>query len=112
MVQIDLYFGGTDVSNFLSFSSPKNELEALNLALKNIDYSICSCKPKTVNVLQALHDATVNLIHDFGKKFGEETRVFTDSSCEKEKALLQWGKSNGIDTKLEIACKSLILTSC
>lgn len=101
--EIDLYFGGADLSHLLASNSPRNELESLNLLLKNIDDSILNHQPKTINVLQELRNATITLIHDFGKKFGEETRVVPGSSCEKENALLQWGKSNGISTKLEIA---------
>lgn len=110
-VQIDLYFGGADLSHILGSNSPRNELESLNLLLKNIDDSILNHQPKAINVLQELRNATVNLMHDFGKKVGEETRVVPGSNCEKENALLQWGKSNGISTKLEIACEYLTLIS-
>lgn len=107
MMQIELYFGGADVSNLVVFNSPRNELEALHSVLGLIDCSISSVKPKMESLLQEIHNATVNMIHELGNMFGEETKLVRDSSCEKEKCLLQWSKSNGLSTKLEIACKVL-----
>ncbi|XP_027176110.1 uncharacterized protein LOC113775431 isoform X2 [Coffea eugenioides] len=101
--EIELYFGGADFSNLVDFNSPRNELEALHSVLRLIDCSISNGKVKNKNSLQEIRNATVNMIDELGHKYGEETKVVQDSSCEKEECLLQWGKSNGLHTKLEIA---------
>ncbi|XP_071909041.1 ribulose-1,5 bisphosphate carboxylase/oxygenase large subunit N-methyltransferase, chloroplastic-like isoform X1 [Coffea arabica] len=101
--EIELYFGGADFSNLVDFNSPRNELEALHSVLRLIDCSISNGKVKNKNSLQEIRNATVNMIDELGHKYGEETKVVQDSSCEKEQCLLQWGKSNGLHTKLEIA---------
>lgn len=101
--EIELYFGGADSSSLVGFNSPRNELEALHSVLILIDRSISEGKLKNKNSLQELRNATVYMIDELGHKFGEETKVVKDYSCEKEKCLLQQGKSNGLHTKLEIA---------
>nr|XP_027069744.1 N-lysine methyltransferase setd6-like isoform X2 [Coffea arabica] len=101
--EIELYFGGADFANLVGFNSPRHELEALHSVLRLIDCSISNGKVKNKNSLQEIRNATVNMIDELGHKYGEETKVVQDSSCEKEECLLQWGKSNGLHTKLEIA---------
>lgn len=83
--------------------SPRNELEALHSSLSIIEKAISSCDHMGVNILQDLRTATIAMIHEFGNKIKEETRVLTNRSSDREKCLLQWGESNGVRTKLEIA---------
>ncbi|CAI9098515.1 OLC1v1035179C1 [Oldenlandia corymbosa var. corymbosa] len=97
--EIELYFAGADVYNFVS---PRNELEALHSVIGLVESSMSSDKHEVESLLGLMHKAAFDLIHQLGEKVGEETRVVRESSCEKENSLMQWGKSNGVNTKLEI----------
>ncbi|KAL3535367.1 hypothetical protein ACH5RR_003828 [Cinchona calisaya] len=101
--EIELYFGGADVSNLVGFNSPRNELEALHSVVRLVGSSVSSGKHKILNLLQEMHNATVKIIHEVGKEYGEESKVVRECSCEKETSLMQWGKRNGLKTKVEIA---------
>ncbi|CAN4105461.1 unnamed protein product [Withania somnifera] len=99
--ELELYFGGEDVRDMVGFNSPRNEMEALNsilTAIAKLDVEHCS-----TTVLQDLRVAAVNFISELGKKFKEESKVVSRSSCEAEKRLQQWGQDQGVKSQLEIS---------
>ncbi|XP_059289907.1 uncharacterized protein LOC132043430 isoform X2 [Lycium ferocissimum] len=99
--ELELYFGGEDVTDMVGFNSPRNEMEALNsilTAIAKLDGEHCS-----TTALQELRVAAVNLISELGEKFKEERKVVTQSRCEQEKCLQQWGKDRGVKSQLEIS---------
>lgn len=107
VVQADLYFAVSDVIQSVAFHSPRNELEALNSVLSLLEKSILSSKHVRVDVLQDLRNITLDKFHELGNKIREETKIVGNCCYDRETSLLQWGESEGVKTKLEIACKSL-----
>lgn len=102
-VQVELYFGEFDTE--MGFYSPRNELESLNSILARVDTLLSSQMHKKMNAWQELRGAIILKIQEFGDQIKEVARIDKSYTCEKEKCLVQWGESNGIKTKLEIACK-------
>ncbi|KAF6145468.1 hypothetical protein GIB67_032591 [Kingdonia uniflora] len=100
--EAELYFGGVNVSPPIEFYTPKNELSSLNSILSLIDVSIKSAKHDRVELLSALHDATIDMIKAFGDNNGEETRIEKPPS-HTEELLLRWGETHGVRRKLQIA---------
>uniref|UniRef100_A0A5B6YT39 Putative SET domain-containing protein n=1 Tax=Davidia involucrata TaxID=16924 RepID=A0A5B6YT39_DAVIN len=101
--EVEFYFAGVDLIHPEGVYSPRNELEAFHSILLVIDESLSSREHMIKNVLQDLQKATLDMICEFGDKIREETRIVANSSCNREKCLLQWGESSGVRTKLEIA---------
>ncbi|XP_055805846.1 uncharacterized protein LOC129874569 isoform X1 [Solanum dulcamara] len=99
--ELELYFGGEDVTDMVGFNSPRNEMEALNSILKAI--AKLDGEHRSTNTLEELRVASVNLISELGKKCKEESKVVSRSSCEPEKCLQQWGEDQGVKSQLEIS---------
>ncbi|XP_016514628.1 ribulose-1,5 bisphosphate carboxylase/oxygenase large subunit N-methyltransferase, chloroplastic-like isoform X1 [Nicotiana tabacum] len=99
--ELELYFGGEDVTDLLEFNSPRNEMEALNSILTAI--AKLGGEHSASTALQELRVATVNVISEVAKNFKEERKVVTESSCEQEKCLQQWGEDEGVKSQLEIS---------
>ncbi|KAK4431957.1 N-lysine methyltransferase SETD6 [Sesamum alatum] len=100
--EVELYFGG-DIINLGNRISPRNELEALHSILEVIDKSLSGEKYTMKSIQQRLRDEIVERIDKVGKEFSEVTKIVGDSSCDKEKCLLDWAVNNGVETKLDIA---------
>lgn len=73
-----------------------------------INNSILSARHLGVDVLQALRDMTLDKINALGNKIKEDTIIVENVSCDRVTCLLQWGKGEGVKTKLDIACKFFI----
>lgn len=58
--------------------------------------------------LQDLRQKTVDLISEFSNRIKEDTKICAECTIEKENSLLQWAESNGVKSKLRIACKFLV----
>ncbi|CAL5375265.1 unnamed protein product [Camellia sinensis] len=101
--RLELYFGGVDVNSSVEFDNPRIELEALHSILSLIDKTLSSGNHKITGLLQDLRNASIDMIQDLGDKIRLETRIVTNYSCDKERHLLQWGESSGVQTKLEVA---------
>ncbi|GMP36511.1 hypothetical protein CsSME_00008620 [Camellia sinensis var. sinensis] len=101
--ELELYFGGVDVNSSVEFDNPRIELEALHSILSLIDKTLSSGNHKITGLLQELRNASIDMIQDLGDKIRLETRIVTNYSCDKERHLLQWGESSGVQTKLEVA---------
>ncbi|CAL5328529.1 unnamed protein product [Camellia sinensis] len=101
--RLELYFGGVDVNSSVEFDNPRIELEALHSILSLIDKTLSSGNHKIAGLLQDLRNASIDMIQDLGDKIRLETRIVTNYSCDKERHLLQWGESSGVQTKLEVA---------
>lgn len=112
LVQVDLYFSVGNVIQSVVFQSPRNELEALHLILSLLDKSILSSKNLLVDVLQDLRNMILDKIQELGSKIREDSVIVGNYSCERETSLLRWGESEGVKTKLEVACKSCYLIDC
>ncbi|XP_011079300.1 uncharacterized protein LOC105162846 isoform X1 [Sesamum indicum] len=100
--EVELYFG-QDTINLGNCISPKNELEALHSILEVIDKSLSGEKYTIKSIQQRLRDEIVERIDKVGRRFSEVAKIVGDSSCEKEKRLLDWGINNGVKAKLDIA---------
>lgn len=109
MLQVDLYFAASDISQLVKFNNPRNELEALHSVMLLIDNSILSSKHLRVDVLQDLRNMTLDKINALGNNIREDTIIVENVSCDKETCLLQWGEGEGVKTKLDIACKFFIV---
>nr|POE51085.1 hypothetical protein CFP56_68547 [Quercus suber] len=94
---------GTKLKSGAGIACPRNEVEALNSILLLLDISVSSGMRMQMNVLQELREAIIGMIHDFGDKNSVKTTILENHSCGKEECLLQWGKNNGIRTRLQIA---------
>ncbi|KAL9442415.1 hypothetical protein AB3S75_020842 [Citrus x aurantiifolia] len=99
--EVELYFGEFDTQ--MGFYSPKNELETLNSILARVNTLLSRQMHKKMNVWQGLQAAIILKIQEFGNQIKEVARIDKNYTCEKEKCLVQWGESNGVKTKLEIA---------
>ncbi|GAB2291475.1 hypothetical protein Dimus_025730 [Dionaea muscipula] len=101
--EVELYFGEMHADPPAEFYSPRNELQALNYIISLIDSSPENSTHETTSSLQDLRAAVVNKIREFGEKYSVDP-IITDSSCNREKDLLQWAESNNTECKLQIAC--------
>ncbi|KAI3524225.1 hypothetical protein L1887_02877 [Cichorium endivia] len=103
--EVDLYFGGIDGSQRVEFCSPRNELESLNTILSLFNKSKSKSKGEEMRpkVFQDLRNATLDMIHEFGNKIIEDTKIVASWNLDKEKCLLQWGENNGVKSRLDIA---------
>ncbi|KAL0316626.1 UNVERIFIED_CONTAM: hypothetical protein Sradi_5540800 [Sesamum radiatum] len=99
---VELYFDG-DIINLGNCVSPRNELEALHSILEVISKSLSGEKYTIKSIQQRLWDEIVERIDKVGRRFSEVAKIVGDSSCEKEKCLLDWGINNGVKAKLDIA---------
>ncbi|KAL9445327.1 hypothetical protein AB3S75_018338 [Citrus x aurantiifolia] len=99
--EVELYFGEFDTQ--MGFYSPRNELETLNSILARVNTLLSRQMHKKMNVWQGLQAAIILKIQEFGNQIKEGARIDKNYTCEKEKCLVQWGESNGVKTKLEIA---------
>ncbi|KAH9805955.1 SET domain-containing protein [Citrus sinensis] len=99
--EVELYFGEFDTQ--MGFYSPRNELETLNSILARVNTLLSHQMHKKMNVWQGLQAAIILKIQEFGNQIKEVARIDKNYTCEKEKCLVQWGESNGVKTKLEIA---------
>lgn len=94
----------------MGFCSPRNELESLYTIFSLVDKSKSNDQQTQPKVFQDLRIATLDLIHKFGNtKLKEDVKVLSSPNLEKEKCLLQWGESNGVKSRLAIACKFSLL---
>ncbi|KAK4392616.1 hypothetical protein Sango_2039400 [Sesamum angolense] len=100
--EVELYFGG-DIINLGNCISPRNELEALHSILEVISKSLSGEKYTIKSIQKRLRDEIVERIDKVGRRFSEVAKIVGDSSCEKEKCLLDWGIYNGVKAKLDIA---------
>ncbi|CAH1426704.1 unnamed protein product [Lactuca virosa] len=98
--EVDLYFGGIDA---FGFCSPRNELESLHTILSLVDKSKSTSEQIRPKVFQDLMNATLNKIHEFSNNIIEDTKILSKWNLHKEKCLIQWGESNGVKSKLDIA---------
>lgn len=101
--EVDLYFAASDVVQLVKFQNPRNELEALHSVMLLIDNSISTSKHLRVDVLQELHNMTLDKINALGNEIREDTIIVENVSCDRETCLLQWGEGEGVKTKLDIA---------
>ncbi|KAL5549119.1 hypothetical protein UlMin_004350, partial [Ulmus minor] len=102
--EVELYFLEDDVSSPVEFYSPRNEIVSLNSILKLVENSLSSCTQELRKcVLHKCKVAIVNMIGDVSDKICMKSVVVEDHSCVKENCLLQWGKDNGVKTRLQIA---------
>ncbi|KAK4265467.1 hypothetical protein QN277_026518 [Acacia crassicarpa] len=100
--KVELYFAD-DARTSGEIYSPRNELEALNSIIPLIDTLLSSCKHPRTNILQELRTTILALISDLGDKKILGSIVEKELGCEQEEHLLEWGKSNGVRTQLQIA---------
>ncbi|RZC63945.1 hypothetical protein C5167_025714 [Papaver somniferum] len=100
----ELYFGGVEA--ILPYYSPRNELESLNSVLRLIDMTLKDAAEKKIDVLLLLRNAVIEMIREFGDKSSEETGI-VKCVCKGEDELVEWGRNHGVQTKLQIDCKSL-----
>lgn len=102
-MQIELYFSPMLVETEAVFS-PRNELEALNSILSEVD--LCSEKSNGNKApIKALRDAIIKRIHDFGEMNRLKTKIVKEASaCDNEMNLMHWAQSCGVKSKLQIAC--------
>ncbi|GAB2219139.1 hypothetical protein Droror1_Dr00006769 [Drosera rotundifolia] len=100
--EAEMYFGEMSVDPPAEFYSPRNELQALNHIVSLIDISIENYMHETTACLQKLRDEVIKKIHEFGQKYSSSPMIL-EKSCDKEKDLLQWARSNGSKCKLQIA---------
>ncbi|KAL0288506.1 UNVERIFIED_CONTAM: hypothetical protein Scaly_2728100 [Sesamum calycinum] len=68
-----------------------------------ISKSLSGEKYTIKSIQQRLWDEIVERIDKVGRRFSEVAKIVGDSSCEKEKCLLDWGINNGVKAKLDIA---------
>ncbi|KAJ7955775.1 [Fructose-bisphosphate aldolase]-lysine N-methyltransferase, chloroplastic [Quillaja saponaria] len=101
--EVELYFAEDNGCSPVEHYSHKNELGALNSIISSIDTSISSCTNMEMNLLQDLRKTILGLITDFGNKNSVKTTVERKHSCDQEEHLLEWGESNGVQTRLQIA---------
>ncbi|GAV59585.1 SET domain-containing protein, partial [Cephalotus follicularis] len=101
--EAELYFGEVKECLSLGAYSPRNEMEALNFILSLIDTSLSRKKHMQIVFLRDLRYAVVDRIHEFGGKNKVVTKLDEKYNCDKEKCLVEWGESNGVRTKLQIA---------
>lgn len=101
---MELYFAGVDVTS-VHLYNPRIELEALHTILSFLDKALCSGYHTINGILHALRELSIKLIQELGDKIRLETIIVTNYSCDKERYLLQWGKSKGVRSKLQVACK-------
>ncbi|KAL9266328.1 hypothetical protein AKJ16_DCAP21947 [Drosera capensis] len=104
--EAEMYFGEMSVDPPAEFYCPRNELQALNHIVSLIDTSIENYMHETTACLQKLHDEVIKRIHEFGQKYSSCPMIL-EKSCDKEKDLLQWARSNGSECKLQIAFSCL-----
>ncbi|XP_076913075.1 uncharacterized protein LOC143571569 isoform X2 [Bidens hawaiensis] len=97
--EVDLYFGWTDDAHPVGFCSQRNEVESLNSILSLVNKS----KSNNQQVFQDLKNVTLDLIHKFENNIKEDIKVLANRNLDNEKCLLQWGESNGVKSKLDIA---------
>ncbi|XP_024980101.1 uncharacterized protein LOC112517038 isoform X1 [Cynara cardunculus var. scolymus] len=101
--EVDLYFGGIDAFRPVGFCSPRNELESLRSILSIVDSSVSNGEQIRPKVFQDLRNATLDMIHEFGSNIGKDAQILANWNLDREKCLLQWGKSNGVKARLDIA---------
>ncbi|KAL4576307.1 hypothetical protein LXL04_012399 [Taraxacum kok-saghyz] len=58
---------------------------------------------KSPKVFQDLTNATLNMIHEFSNNVIDDTKIIASWNLDREKHLLQWGESNGVKTRVDIA---------
>ncbi|KAF7154588.1 hypothetical protein RHSIM_Rhsim01G0005000 [Rhododendron simsii] len=100
--EVELYFAGVDVTS-VHLYNPRIELEALHTILSFLDKALCSGYHTINGILHALRELSIKMIQELGDKIRLETIIVTNYSCDKERHLLQWGKSKGVRSKLEVA---------
>ncbi|KAF5787564.1 putative [Fructose-bisphosphate aldolase]-lysine N-methyltransferase [Helianthus annuus] len=101
--EVDLYFGWIDAAHPVGFCSQRNELESLYSILSLVNKSKSNDQQYQPKVFQDLRTATLDLIHKFGDNIKEDVKLLASQNLDKEKHLLQWGESNGIKSRLNIA---------
>ncbi|KAG5563701.1 hypothetical protein RHGRI_000040 [Rhododendron griersonianum] len=100
--EVELYFAGVDVTS-VHLYNPRIELEALHTILSFLDKALCSGYHTINGILHTLRELSIKLIQELGDKIRLETIIVTNYSCDKERYLLQWGKSKGVRSKLQVA---------
>ena len=90
----------------MGFCSPRNELESLHSILSLVDNSVSDGEQIRPKSFQDLRNATLDMIHEFGNNTSEDAKIIASWILDREKCLLQWGESNGVKARLDIACKS------
>ncbi|KAL6977736.1 hypothetical protein U1Q18_026524 [Sarracenia purpurea var. burkii] len=101
--EVELYFGGVDANPTVELYNPRIDLEALQLILSVIDKTLFGSNHMMTGILQNLRATSINMIHELGDRNKLVTRIVSNYSNEKERCLLQWGESNGVRRKLEVA---------
>ncbi|XP_074273694.1 fructose-bisphosphate aldolase-lysine N-methyltransferase, chloroplastic [Silene latifolia] len=99
---IELYFVSTSVNSAEEWYSPRNELEALNFVLSQVDLRTKISDPETKSSLKNVRDAIIKRIETFGEKNSVETRIVNGAS-DNEKRLIKWAEKCGVKSKVEIA---------
>ncbi|KAH9610428.1 hypothetical protein KSS87_012099 [Heliosperma pusillum] len=99
---IELYFASTSVDSMEEWYSPRNELEALNFVISQVDLRIKISDPKTKSSLQNVKAAIIKRIETFGEKNTVEARIVNGAS-DNEAQLIKWAEKCGVKSKLEIA---------
>lgn len=112
MLQVDLYFAASDVIHSVKFQNPRNELEALHSIMLLIDNSILNSKHLRVDILQDLRNMTLEKINALGNTIKDDTKIVGNFRCDRESRLVHWGEGEGVKTKLEIACKFVVIKDC
>lgn len=101
-MQVEVYFG-EDACTPTGIYSVRNEISALSWILSIISVS---CKMQTqVDTLEALRAAVKSRISEVVGAEKEKARIVDSYRCEKESRLVEWGQTNGVKTKLQIARK-------
>ena len=101
-MQVELYFWEEEQ---MDSYSPRNEFETLNFILQLVESSLSDACEMQMNVLQELHNFTIDKITQFAEENSLKTTIVEGQNSDKEKQLLQWGENNGVKTRFQIACK-------
>ncbi|KAL9224586.1 hypothetical protein vseg_000606 [Gypsophila vaccaria] len=99
---IELYFSSMNLDSVKEWYSPRNELEALNFILSQVDH--CSKISNMTNKahFESLRDTIISQIETFGNRNKLETMI-VNGACDNEKQLIKWAESRGVKSKLQIA---------
>ncbi|KAF8035323.1 hypothetical protein BT93_C1371 [Corymbia citriodora subsp. variegata] len=101
--EAELYFCEDDSCSPMGYYTQKNELEALNSMLSQVNSSFLDDRCSQKDILQDLWEAIIQLICEFGDKNITEITVINSQDCDKENFLLQWGEKSGVKNRLQIA---------
>ncbi|KAI4364181.1 hypothetical protein MLD38_020308 [Melastoma candidum] len=104
IAQTELYFRVDGSCSPSGYYTPKNELEALISVLNHLENTVLGKNSLCKDVLKNLESVIGRLLGEFGDKILENPLPAKLDYCTKEKELLEWGKNNGVQSALQIAC--------